>query len=182
MLDCMFNPHRACCSPFPMIIVSFSESELCSPSLSPCSVRAGVANVYTHRVVGVGPAAGRRPEPLKMPRRKRSSIFPTMYTPCSLKSQQIHLLIVSCPTFEHKGILSVDNHVKAISIQNYIDPGAGLKHLEDWVQDSDFIFDSLFMGSTGPGGTNGFSSDVSGTQTPSHTVPIVRTYQSDAAM
>ncbi|KAJ4419479.1 hypothetical protein N0V82_004924 [Gnomoniopsis sp. IMI 355080] len=37
-----------------------------------------------------------------------------------------------------------------ISIQNYIDPGAGLKHLEDWVQDSDFIFDSLFMGSNGP--------------------------------
>ncbi|KKY31140.1 putative c6 zinc finger domain-containing protein [Diaporthe ampelina] len=37
-----------------------------------------------------------------------------------------------------------------ISIQNYIDPGAGLKHLEDWVQDSDLIFDSLFMNSTGP--------------------------------
>lgn len=75
-------------------------------------------------------------------------------------------------------------HVRctAISIQNYIDPGAGLKHLEDWVQDSDLIFDSLFMNSTGPALGNGFNSDVSGTGTPSHVVPMVRSYQSDAAM
>lgn len=70
----------------------------------------------------------------------------------------------------------------AISIQNYIDPGAGLKHLEDWVQDSDLIFDSLFMNSTGPALGNGFNSDVSGTGTPAHVVPMVRSYQSDAAM
>lgn len=70
----------------------------------------------------------------------------------------------------------------AISIQNYIDPGAGLKHLEDWVQDSDLIFDSLFMNSTGPVLGSGFSSDVSGTGTPSHVVPMVRSYHSDAAM
>ncbi|KAK2608271.1 hypothetical protein N8I77_006892 [Diaporthe amygdali] len=70
----------------------------------------------------------------------------------------------------------------AISIQNYIDPGAGLKHLEDWVQDSDLIFDSLFMNSTGPVLGSGFSSDVSGTGTPSHVVPMVRSYQSDAAI
>lgn len=70
----------------------------------------------------------------------------------------------------------------AISIQNYIDPGAGLKHLEDWVQDSDLIFDSLFMNSTGPALGNGFNSDVSGAGTPAHAVPMVRSYQSDAAM
>ncbi|POS73014.1 hypothetical protein DHEL01_v208588 [Diaporthe helianthi] len=69
-----------------------------------------------------------------------------------------------------------------ISIQNYIDPGAGLKHLEDWVQDSDLIFDSLFMNSTGPGLGNGFHSNVSATGTPSHAVPMVRSYQSDAAI
>ncbi|KAL2284140.1 hypothetical protein FJTKL_09122 [Diaporthe vaccinii] len=69
-----------------------------------------------------------------------------------------------------------------ISIQNYIDPGAGLKHLEDWVQDSDLIFDSLFMNSTGPALGNGFNSDVSGTGTPAHVVPMVRSYQSDAAI
>lgn len=70
----------------------------------------------------------------------------------------------------------------AISIQNYIDPGAGLKHLEDWVQDSDFIFDSLFMNSNGPAVSNGYTSDVSGTGTPCHRIPMVRTYQSDAAL
>lgn len=73
----------------------------------------------------------------------------------------------------------------AISLPNYIDPGAGLKHLEDYVPDSDFIFDSLFMNSNGgPVGDNGFASEtVSGTGTPSHApVPMVRTYKSDAAM
>lgn len=76
-----------------------------------------------------------------------------------------------------------DESSPAISIQNYIDPGAGLKHLEDWVQDSDFIFDSLFMNSTGPAVTdNGYASNLSGAGTPSHAIPMVRTYQSDAAM
>lgn len=95
----------------------------------------------------------------------------------------MQVLIVSYPPYlsESWNVVNEDCY-KAISLQNYIDPGAGLKHLEDWVQDSDFIFDSLFMGSNGPVGTDGFSSDVSGTQTPSHTVPIVRTYASDAAM
>lgn len=69
-----------------------------------------------------------------------------------------------------------------ISIHNYIDPGAGLKHLEDWVQDSDFIFDSLFMNSEGATMSNGYTSDVSGTGTPCHGIPMVRTYQSDAAI
>lgn len=76
-----------------------------------------------------------------------------------------------------------DEFLPAISISNYIDPGAGLKHLKDYVPDSDFIFDSLFMSSSGPVGDNGFASDVSGTGTPSHApVPMVRTYKSDAAM
>lgn len=71
----------------------------------------------------------------------------------------------------------------AISIRNYIDPGAGLKHLEDWVQDSDFIFDSLFMNSTGPAvAINGYAANLSGAGTPSQAIPMVRTYQSDAAM
>lgn len=50
------------------------------------------------------------------------------------------------------------------------------------MQDSDFIFDSLFMNGTGPVGGNGFASNVSGTGTPSQAVPMVRTYQNDAAM
>lgn len=74
----------------------------------------------------------------------------------------------------------------AISIQDYIDPGAGLKHLEDWVQDSDFIFDSLFINGPGAPASTGFASseEVSGPQTPSvpSPVPCVRTYHSDAAI
>ncbi|KAF3763401.1 hypothetical protein M406DRAFT_347123 [Cryphonectria parasitica EP155] len=71
-----------------------------------------------------------------------------------------------------------------ISIQDYIDPGAGLKQLQDWVPDSDFIFDSLFLNGMDPtvGGGGGFASDVSGTETPAHVAPMVRTYQSDAAI
>ncbi|CAN8105516.1 unnamed protein product [Discula destructiva] len=76
----------------------------------------------------------------------------------------------------------VDAPRDPISIQAYIDPGAGLKHLEDWVQDSDFIFDSLFINGTDPAGSNGFTSDVSGAQTPSNGMPVVRTYRSDAAI
>lgn len=79
-------------------------------------------------------------------------------------------------------VLADESVLLAISIHNYINPGAGLKHLEDWVQDSDFIFDSLFMNSTGPVGGNGYSSNVSGAETPCHAVPMVRTYHSEAAM
>lgn len=70
----------------------------------------------------------------------------------------------------------------AISVQNYIDPGAGLKHLEDWFQDSDFIFDSLFMNSNGPVGGDGFITNAYGAGTPTQIVPMVRSYQSEAAM
>lgn len=38
------------------------------------------------------------------------------------------------------------------------------------------------MNSTGPILGNGFGADASGTGTPSHVVPMVRSYQSDAAM
>lgn len=75
-----------------------------------------------------------------------------------------------------------DGDDSAIRLQNYIDPGAGLKHLEDWVQDSDFIFDSLFLSSTGPIAGNGFVSDVSVGGTPPLAVPMVRTYKSNATM
>lgn len=79
---------------------------------------------------------------------------------------------------------NIDVGCTAISIQSYIDPGAGLKHLEDWVQDSDFIFDSMFMNSTGPatGRNYDYASNISGADTPSPVVPMARTYRSDAAM
>ncbi|KLU90281.1 C6 zinc finger domain-containing protein [Magnaporthiopsis poae ATCC 64411] len=72
-----------------------------------------------------------------------------------------------------------------IAIQNYIDPGAGLKQLGDWYQDSDFIFDSLFI--------NGLPTDYLDTNAtmtavetqpaaPVQPVPMVRTYRDDAAI
>ncbi|KUI64443.1 hypothetical protein VM1G_11237 [Cytospora mali] len=69
-----------------------------------------------------------------------------------------------------------------VPVQNYIDPGAGLKHLEDWFQDSDFMFDSLFMNSNGPIGASNFNSDAYGTGAPTHVVPMVRSYQGEAAI
>ncbi|KAJ9144977.1 C6 zinc finger domain-containing protein [Pleurostoma richardsiae] len=65
-----------------------------------------------------------------------------------------------------------------ISVQNYIDPGAGLKQLEDWFQDSDLIFDTLFMS-----GVPDFSTgDESSPSIAGPPVPVVRTYKSDAAI
>lgn len=72
--------------------------------------------------------------------------------------------------------------LSAVSVSNYIDPGAGLKHLEDWFQDSDFMFDSLFMNSNGPVGGTGFNPNVYGLGSPTHTVPMARSYQDEAAM
>ena len=69
----------------------------------------------------------------------------------------------------------------AISIENYIDPGAGLKQLEDWFQDSDFIFDSLFMSGM-PDGMSGDASLEIPSSVPVQPIPIVRTYKSDDAM
>jgi hypothetical protein len=57
-----------------------------------------------------------------------------------------------------------------LAIENFIDPGAGLLHLPDFLQDSDHIFDSLFLPNV--------------TDIPEVTVPtpMVRTYGSDYAM
>ncbi|PSR80082.1 hypothetical protein BD289DRAFT_76525 [Coniella lustricola] len=74
------------------------------------------------------------------------------------------------------------NSPQELSVQDYIDPGAGLKQLEDWVPDSDFIFDSLFMSSLDPNAGNDLSSDALKTAQASQLGPMVRTYQSDAAM
>ncbi|KAK7739740.1 hypothetical protein SLS53_005710 [Cytospora paraplurivora] len=67
-------------------------------------------------------------------------------------------------------------------IQNYVDPGAGLKHLEDWFQDSDFIFDSLFMNGNGPVGGNAFNADVYGAGASPGGMGMARSYQSEAAI
>lgn len=70
----------------------------------------------------------------------------------------------------------------AIPLQDYVDPGAGLKHLDDRFQDSDFIFDSLFMNSSGPIDASGLTADVFGTGTPALVVPMARSYPSETAM
>ncbi|KAK8118845.1 uncharacterized protein PG998_003471 [Apiospora kogelbergensis] len=63
----------------------------------------------------------------------------------------------------------------ALSIEHYIDPGAGLKNLGDTLNDSDALFDSLFMTS---------HSDVSQANTSPNegemNDPMVRVYASDA--
>lgn len=56
-------------------------------------------------------------------------------------------------------------------IENFIEPGAGLKQLPDFFQDSDFIFENLIW------------PDVPEIPVTTLTqVPMVRTYQSDNAM
>ncbi|KAM0272596.1 hypothetical protein ACHAQH_008627 [Verticillium albo-atrum] len=62
-------------------------------------------------------------------------------------------------------------------IEDYIDPGAGLKQLQDVFPDSDFIFDSLFMGM--PEETSGDSTSEASLGFTSLTVPMVRTYKND---
>ncbi|KAF6820326.1 C6 zinc finger domain-containing protein [Colletotrichum musicola] len=69
----------------------------------------------------------------------------------------------------------------AISVQNYIDPGAGLKQLQDFFQDSDFIFDTLFMSGV-PGSTSGESASEASFTFPTPPVPVARTYKSDQAI
>ncbi|OHE91282.1 hypothetical protein CORC01_13397 [Colletotrichum orchidophilum] len=69
----------------------------------------------------------------------------------------------------------------AISVQNYIDPGAGLKQLQDFFQDSDFIFDTLFMSGV-PGSTSGESASEHSFSFPTPPIPVARTYKSDEAI
>ncbi|KAJ0158545.1 hypothetical protein CTA2_11356 [Colletotrichum tanaceti] len=69
----------------------------------------------------------------------------------------------------------------AISVQNYIDPGAGLKQLQDFFQDSDLIFDTLFMSGV-PGSTSGESASENSFNFPPPQVPVARTYKSDQAI
>ncbi|KAL0933961.1 C6 zinc finger domain-containing protein [Colletotrichum truncatum] len=68
-----------------------------------------------------------------------------------------------------------------ISVQNYIDPGAGLKQLQDFFQDSDFIFDTLFMSGV-PGSTSGESASEASFTFPTPQIPVARTYKSDQAI
>ncbi|KAM0322516.1 hypothetical protein ACHAQA_009362 [Verticillium albo-atrum] len=63
---------------------------------------------------------------------------------------------------------------------DYIDPGAGLKQLQDVFPDSDFIFDSLFMGVSEE--TSGDSTSEASLGFASLTVPMVRTYKDDQAI
>ncbi|KAF1814449.1 C6 zinc finger domain-containing protein [Eremomyces bilateralis CBS 781.70] len=64
-----------------------------------------------------------------------------------------------------------DTSQRQLPVENFIEPGAGLKRLPDFFQDSDFIFESAFAPNM---------SSIPGTAlTP---MPMVRTYQSDNAI
>ncbi|KAK7956200.1 uncharacterized protein PG986_005422 [Apiospora aurea] len=63
----------------------------------------------------------------------------------------------------------------SLSIENYIDPGAGLKSLGDALNDSDALFDSLFMNSHSDGSQANASPNEGETND-----PMVRVYDSDA--
>ncbi|KAK7927161.1 C6 zinc finger domain-containing protein [Apiospora marii] len=65
--------------------------------------------------------------------------------------------------------------IPPVSIENYIDPGAGLKNLGDAFNDSDALFDSLFM--------NSHSDNSQANNSPNEgemNDPMVRVYESDA--
>ncbi|QBZ57921.1 hypothetical protein PoMZ_02859 [Pyricularia oryzae] len=68
-----------------------------------------------------------------------------------------------------------------ISIERYIDPGAGLKQLGDYYPDSDLIFDSLFMNDVSSYIPNEASLNPS-PQPPVPTVPMVRTYKDNVSI
>ena len=74
----------------------------------------------------------------------------------------------------------------AISIEQYIDPGAGLSHMQDWPQDSDFIFDSLFVSGNEDLALDDYAGSSPGMSSvcaiPAQPIPMVRTYKNDAAM
>lgn len=62
----------------------------------------------------------------------------------------------------------------AVPVEQYIEPGAGLRNLEDICRDSDFIFDSIFQ----------YDEDaaLSDPQPCRPMSPVVRAYQSDRDM
>lgn len=64
--------------------------------------------------------------------------------------------------------------VYAVPVDHYIEPGAGLRNLEDICRDSDFIFDSIFQ----------FDEDavMSDSRTCRPVSPMVRSYQSNRDM
>ncbi|KAI0132660.1 hypothetical protein BJ170DRAFT_256834 [Xylariales sp. AK1849] len=59
-------------------------------------------------------------------------------------------------------------------VENYINPGAGLKNLTEALNDSDMLFDSLFSSSG--------NIMLNASPTPSDTSPMARSYGSDAAV
>ncbi|KAH8891105.1 hypothetical protein GQ53DRAFT_649366 [Thozetella sp. PMI_491] len=73
--------------------------------------------------------------------------------------------------------VSSDVHF-TIAVQSYIDPGAGLSQLQDYVEDSDFIFDSLFMSESSRSDSrdNLFSPVIPARAVPT---PMVRTYKNE---
>ncbi|KAL1858870.1 hypothetical protein VTK73DRAFT_7786 [Phialemonium thermophilum] len=71
---------------------------------------------------------------------------------------------------------------EAIPLENFIGPGAGLSQLPDWLQDSDFIFDSLFTSPEIPGLSNGDLSLGSGPSLFENPVPMVRAYADDRSL
>lgn len=79
---------------------------------------------------------------------------------------------------DHVSILNGRRYVRLIDfiviVEQYVEPGAGLRKLEDNVQDSDFIFDSIFQL-----GEDAIMSDFQPSRPMS---PIVRAYQSDRDM
>ncbi|KAL2760065.1 hypothetical protein ACRALDRAFT_2095780 [Sodiomyces alcalophilus JCM 7366] len=75
-----------------------------------------------------------------------------------------------------------DLHQNPLSVQNYIDPGAGLRQLQDVFLDSDFIFDSLFMPNMSTAIANGDSAPHAALGLHNLSIPMVRTYKSDRAI
>jgi hypothetical protein len=66
------------------------------------------------------------------------------------------------------------NILGAVLVENYINPGAGLKNINEVINDSDTLFDTLFSNTT----------NFTGTTTPpmSEAGPMARSYTSDFAM
>jgi len=71
-------------------------------------------------------------------------------------------------------VLSMRLIIYAVPVEEYIEPGAGLRNLEDICRDSDFIFDSIFQHD---------EDIVLFDSQPCRLVsPVVRAYQSDRDM